>query len=511
MRRYTILALLLALCSLANAQFPERVLALTDKPCYVAGERMWVSVSVEPADLSQVAYVELSDTRGMVAQTMVQLTDGRGWAKIALPQGMHSGNYQLSAYTRNLRTQGPHTFGRTLVGVINASQQSDQDHITFLPVKTGDALALPLKKYQTGETAQITLPRDSMLTIRTLSVVRNPLAIEAYASTCLQDATPASVQDNWVPELEGHIVMARPTAQGVVQSRLSIVGKGIDVYDGQPQPDGTWLYYTQGLHGQLPLIVSGQDAQGRPVGMQLVSPFAQVLPLSLPPLEVRCDQQTLQQRSIGAQQEQVLTSWERVDTLEHTVLLLSRAPHMYYDMEEYTQFSTVHEALREFIHGISRRTIDGRPLLFVPQSESKLMSNLPALVLLDGMPVSDVDDILRYDARLLKYVQIYTGGYTFGATNCHGVIAFITRRGLLSNYTLDEGTHLVRYQMPQHRPVFQTPQLPETSTVLWLPLVDSSSVSFAVPSSPGVYQVILQGTDAQGDLFQSVQEFEVRD
>lgn len=509
MRRYTILALLLALCSLANAQFAERVLALSDKPCYVAGERMWVSVTVEPANLSKVAYVELADTRGMVAQTMVQLTDGRGWAQIALPQSMHSGNYQLCAYTRNLRGLGPLTFARNLVGVINATQQSEQDHITFLPEHKADALTLPRKRYQAGETAKITLPRDSMLTIRTLSVVRNPLTIEKYEATPLQN-TPTSTE-SWTPELEGHIVMARPTAQGVVQSRLSIVGKGIDVYDGQMQPDGTWLYYTQGLQGQLPLIVSGQDAQGQPVGMQLVSPYAQVLPQSLPPLEVRCNQQTLLQRSIGAQQEQVLTNWQRVDTLAHSVTLLSRTPHRYYDMEEYTQFSTVQEALREFIHGVSRRTVDGTPQLFVPQSESKLIAHLPALVLLDGMPVSNVDDILNYDARLLKYVQIYTGSYTFGSTNCHGVIAFITRRGLLSNYTLDQGTHLVRYQMPQHRPVFQTPQLPETSTVLWLPLVDSSSVSFAVPSSPGVYQVILQGTDAQGNLFQSIEEFEVKE
>ena len=507
MKQLFITLLLLAVGTASKAQFQEQALALTDKDCYVAGERMWVSVTVEPAGLSRVAYLELADTRGLVTQTMVQLTDGRGWAKLPLPWDMHSGNYQLSVYTRNMRSLGAQSFGRQLVGVVNARQQSEQDHITFLPKAQETSSSSPSRKYKAGEVARISLPRDSMLTIRSLSVVRNPLAMINYQVLEVEDNQDD--KQEWTPELEGHIVVARPIADGVVSSRLSPVGKGINPYDGQQQPDGTWHFYTMGMIGQLPLTVEGYDAQGKSKGMELLSPYAQILPRKLPALEVRCDRLELQQRSIGAQQEQALSDWERVDTLSHSMQLLSRAPESFYDMDEYTQFSSVREALREFIMGVSRKSNHGVSQLYVTQADSRMLADMPALVLLDGMPVSNVDDILDYDARLLKYVQVYTGCFTFGASSCHGVIAFITRKGLLSNFTLNEGTRLVRYQFPQQRPDFITPLLQETSTVLWLPQVDDSDVTFTVPSLPGIYQVLLQGTDPHGIPFQSVEEIEV--
>ena len=79
-------------------------------------------------------------------------------------------------------------------------------------------------------------------------------------------------------------------------------------------------------------------------------------------------------------------------------------------------------------------------------------SDWPALVLLDGMPVHDMDDILEYDARLLKYIEIYNQVFTFGSSVCQGVISFVSHQGRLSNYKLDEGSKLVMYDFPQDHP-----------------------------------------------------------
>ena len=65
-----------------------------------------------------------------------------------------------------------------------------------------------------------------------------------------------------------------------------MVGRQNAIFDGQWQPDGTWLYYTSNLYGRRPAMLNTHDIEGHPVAMEFVSPFARILPLSLPKLEV---------------------------------------------------------------------------------------------------------------------------------------------------------------------------------------------------------------------------------
>ena len=79
-----------------------------NKDCYVAGEDLWIKVCVTDSlsrgsVLSKVAYVEISDTKLVYAQGKIDLQNGNGWGRIRLPQVMHTGAYQLTAYTRYMR------------------------------------------------------------------------------------------------------------------------------------------------------------------------------------------------------------------------------------------------------------------------------------------------------------------------------------------------------------------------------------------------------------------------
>lgn len=513
-----IITLLFILCCSLHlqAQFAEHIMVFTDKDCYVAGERLHVSVAVtdgdrNPLDLSKVAYVELSDTRGLQAQTMVQLTDGRGWADIALPATLHNGFYQLTAYTRNLLPQGEKAFWRSLIGVVNTQQLQAGDNVTF---HQPDAAPAMRRQYQAGQVANLSLPQDSGYVIRTLSVVRNPLRVSLFEAPDPTDKQYATAAD-CLPELEGHIVRAI-TADGAVatQSRLAGVGKGFAVFDGLSSDGGRqWQYFTNGLTGSLPLVVNAYDANNRPIAMQVQSPYAEVLPKALPMMDVYADEAALRQRTLSAKAEAAFAQALAADTIEYTATLLSREPDRLYKVDEWTGFSSIREAMLEYVQDVRRRTIEGRTYLCSRNAETREYSRLPALVLLDGMPVNDIDEILAYDARLLEYIQIYSGSYVFGCTQCHGVVSFITHKGLLSNFQPDKGSRLMRYDFPQQRPAFTLPSSSSTSsssTVCWNPCVESAAATFTVPSQPGIYQITLSGIDARGELFRSVSEMEVK-
>ena len=99
------------------AQQAELMRIYTDKDCYLAGEELWVELSVDdeayPGNvMSRVAYVEICDTAQVRAQGKIALTDGRGWARIQLPSTMHSGMYQITAYTRYMRNLRSDSFPR---------------------------------------------------------------------------------------------------------------------------------------------------------------------------------------------------------------------------------------------------------------------------------------------------------------------------------------------------------------------------------------------------------------
>lgn len=73
-------------------------------------------------------------------------------------------------------------------------------------------------------------------------------------------------------------------------------------------------------------------------------------------------------------------------------------------MEEYTRFPTMGETIFEFVEAVSFRTEQGRHNLFVLMSDlsNNTVSLHPPLILLDGIPLLDPEQIYRYDPALVE-------------------------------------------------------------------------------------------------------------
>ena len=74
---------------------------------------------------------------------------------------------------------------------------------------------------------------------------------------------------------------------------------------------------------------------------------------------------------------------------------------------------------------------------------------LPTLVLIDGMPVFDVERLLNYDARRIHYINIYGDKFTFGNGIYNGILSFITRSGRLTNYPTEPNVQYLVYDFPE--------------------------------------------------------------
>lgn len=521
------LILVLAALQTLNAQTKEYIQAFIDKDCYLTGEQMLVHVSVtdanqKPLTMSKVAYVELCDTKQMQTQCMVQLTDGEGWAALDLPGSMHSGYYQMNVYTRYLRNFGPDCYYKRNVAVVNLLNPTSEDNIEFVAAEDSEAsdsdeILTDKRSYGTREKVTIKLPTFAGRSA-TVSVAKKDLVCDNNESSVVYNPVFNSTALDFLPELDGHIVTAKSNSTRVQNSRLALVGKSASLFDGQVSKDHNFVhYYTSGLYGSLPVTVNGYTDAGEPVRLEFESPYEKVLPVSLPELKVKYDEKQLKDRSVSSQIEKSKRDISLGTIVNHEKDFMGVKPDYFYDLDEWTKFKTVREILIEFVSGIRVRTIANEKMLYTFDDESAAFSKWAAVALLDGMPIHDIDALLAYDARRLKYVQIYTGRFFFGKNACQGVISFISKKGSLQDFTLDEGTQMYTYSFPQDRPEILSPiyedkssRQPDFRHTLYFNPEVKGDCEFYTSDLPGTYVATLQYVDNSGKEYKVTSEFEVK-
>ena len=404
----------------------------TDRPWYLAGEAMEVSVTDVNA---QIAYAELCDTHGLAAGVVVGLKGGEGRGVIELPAHLHSGYYVLSVYTRD-NAQVSHL----LVAIINPLHKSGDDDIKWV---SGDSC------WVTGdETADL--------------------------------VSQKAVDER---EIEGHIIKARvgnvyggKTYKGSqILPSLSIIGKQIHYFEGKMVDDSTAVFYTYDIHGKLPLVLSavsstgerlrvGDQRSGMSLPIEMISPFATLLPKRLPHLVFHYKRSEVEARSLDMQRHQIaITPAKREiklgdnadDTaedgkpLDYDETIYGIHPYLSYNLDEYRQFLTIREVLLEYVRCVSRRKFNGVQQLMVQTEQDQYNQSLPSLVLIDGMPVMDIERLLSYDARRIHYINIYGDQFVFGKGVYSGILSFVTRSGRLTNYPTEPNAQYLVYSFPE--------------------------------------------------------------
>ena len=400
----------------------------TDRAWYLAGEAMTVSVTDDDA---LIVYAELCDKYNLAAGTVVSLKGGKGTGTIELPSDLHSGYYVLSVYSRHNAN-----VSHRLVAVINPLHKSEDDDIEWVRIANPDSLSYLLE----------------------------------YSPSSLQ--LPPSTIPVGIRETEGHIIMARiknvydgHTFRGhEIRPSIGIVGKQIHYFEGKMINDTTAVFYTYGIHGKQPLVLSAASPTGVSLPTEMITPFVTLLPKELPHLVFHYNRSEVEARSLDMQRHQIAIAPAKRELqlgdlsdetaedgvpLDYDATLFGTQPDQTYNLDEYRQFLTIREVLLEYVSCVRNRKMNGVPQLFVRKEQGSYNSSWPAMVLIDGMPVIDIERLLNYDARRIHYINIYSGQYTFGNGVYNGILSFISRSGRLTNYPPERNVQYLVYEFPQ--------------------------------------------------------------
>lgn len=408
-RIYVVRMLLVTAACFMSALTIRAQQVLLDHDWYLAGEKMCVAVEANLAESSsKVAYVEISDTEGLQASAIIALTDGRGQGYIYLPASLHSGYYQLSMYTR----MGSQAL-QMQIPVVNIMQKSVADDIDWVEAEGN------------GKP----------------TVTAAPLPSKYIETICRRT------------ENEGHCIYARVSNPSTITSNLSdieaslaVVGKEVHVFEGKMLDDSTVVFNTFDVEGCHSIVIEAETNSGQPLQVKVLDPFANLVPTQLPHLTFNYNRAEVENRSL--QMQMAVNDTMVVDSTVLSHEIFTAKPILSYDLDEYRQFRTIREVLLEYVNFVHRSESKGRNKLYV-YSEEEGYSDWPALVLLDGMPVTDIDRLLEYDARRVQYISMYDDYYTLGRTIYKGIINIISRTGKLTNFPPEKNSAYILYDFPQ--------------------------------------------------------------
>ncbi len=531
-----ILALALAACPLGLwADGLERCYLSLDRRVYVAGDNIWCSAFCLDADgqlstESAVCYVEIASSHSTAVTAKIALMNGRGAGVIPIPLNVPTGNYRITAYTAVERCESdfsPYAHSGE-IAIYNTGSSAR------VPggVKVAEGPLPPAGAGESSRPGLLTLACDgealTLLSTDSASVsvsichddgMPAPAAFDACSFKALLPRAAAYSQEVQ-PEFDGEVIRAvisgpdaarvqeDPTAVAIVSSP----GSAGDTYLSDIGSDGRVVFETNNIYGRRDLVCEvtgnqgGYDCTFVPEDKFLRAKVETSVLFLSPEYAPQLLERSLAMRT----ERNADTLYEFMPKREN--LLLNHEDCLVYHLDDYTRFPTVQDIIIEIIPELRvRRDASGaRELRMVYKDAHSWHAAFShnVMALLDGVPVTDLEHLLSFDAMLLSDIQLFPYTYSFGGKVYEGVANFITTKGDISSLAFDRGVRIVDFDGTSYPVAYTCEGLSESASdhrqlLYWHPAVtlrrgEASRISFRAPSYGGKFRAVVDGFTFSG-------------
>lgn len=529
--------LALVLCALIVAlglQAQERVYVSTDKECYLAGENMWLSVYCMDgttggySKLSKVAYLEFHNLEGVASTIKVPLKDGRGCGRLQIPLGFATGNYSIVAYTSKYGGNSIGEFNGKVVSVFNTlsgirvkdgvevvgaeeslrgdGKVKERSNWLSLDVHTGDAQngTVPVEvKNLSGKSASVSV------SVYHLDDIVGIIGEYGYdKSTLLARKGDFEVTDN--VDYAGEVIKVRIAGKDVKEKGvyMSAVGNTDDIYINTTNGKGEAVYYTSNIYGTRDLVFEVEGDTSHTYNVEILQPEAVHRSVPVPVLKISSRMRdALEQRGMDMQ----IAKRFEADTI-YTLMpmrensFIGNVQPRRYRLDDYTRFPVMEEVIREYVKDLRVRKEGNETVMRLLWG-----TKAKALVLLDGVPVTDHYAVVGIDPHLVKEIVLYSRRYVLNNRIYDGVVMFNTYKGDMAGVKLAGNVSIVSHRGVQYPLAFTGDRLPQmenypnfNNTIYWNPVVELSpegtfSFNCIKPQYKGKFKLVIEGIDSNGE------------
>ncbi len=340
----------------------------------------------------------------------------------------------------------------------------------------------------------------------------------------------------FLPEARGMLVTGyvfdkasgNPT-NGII-AYLSIPGRNTRFFASKSKSDGSLAFELNKVYGENEVVVQTDYTRDSTYRIEIDNPYSQeYMDLALP--EFTLSESVADWLIEKSQQMQVVNAYQKYNPSKPTITEIDSSafyitPDASYILDDYTRFIVMEEVMREYIAGVNvRKNKDGFHFMVIDIEKNIVYEDNP-LMLLDGVPVFDADEIIALDPLKIQRIQTVNQRFGKGAIDCQGIVNYTTYKGNLNGYTLHPGTLTFRYdgvQIPMLSPEInylpsndKNSRTPDYRTTLcWIPCAPGMDIKnipqgiFASDAS-GDYVVTINAITKDGKVISLSDKFAVK-
>lgn len=329
----------------------------------------------------------------------------------------------------------------------------------------------------------------------------------------------------YIPEYSGHIITGKVTdkrtgapAKGII-TYLSVPGDRFHFSSCRSDENGRIHFDCKKIVGTENIIVQTNKEIDSSYRIEIDNPFSEnYIKTDAGPLVVSEKwQNQLLTRITATQVQNAFTNTQTqqfyLPNFSDTTPFFGK-PDKTYLLDEYTRFYTMEEVMREYVTEVQVRKNQKDFRYRMLNLPYKLFFEDNPLVLIDGVPVFDINKIIAFDPLKVKKLDIVSRKYFQGAVSYDGIASYSTYQGDLGGYQLDPSAIILEYAGLQLQRQFYSPQyettedkksrIPDFRNLLyWSPDIKTGKggteqVNFFSSDLPGNYAIVVQGITSTG-------------
>jgi len=533
---------------------PEKLFVFTDRSLYAVNEAIQFSATLQSGAESlagpgsEVLYVELVNAKvEALVKGKYLLSENRSAGQLSIPSSIPSGNYYLRSYTRWMRNFGAGDFTYIPIRVVNpfskevAEESSGTGKAGLNPVQKGSPEVLVLTTrptYGVGALAEVELAlmEGSISRVQHACLTVVPAgSIDTSAFLHHVDSKPditEPFQFNFLPDRNGTAisgtVVASSSGEPAPETRIhfSILGEDPAYLVATSDQDGRFLLKIPARIGNQEMFVVPEHPPDQSLEVRIDNDFTtEALPFSSESYTLPEDEKLLASRlSLQMQLQLAFLAESEPDTSIMTnriepVPFYGR-PEISVKIDEFVSLPNMEEVIENLIP-ITYVVRRGGKADFLIKSDNPMISLYRPLILIDHIPVFDVDVVLAIPPSKIDRIEVIPEVYVLGEVKYGGIICFTSRQGDLAGMKLSEGSYFFDYATlhpplaPQGPRYKGGSRIPDTrNTLLWMDHLElqkgsSSKVSFQAASLPGTYLILLRGVSSDGTIVHGLNQINV--
>lgn len=553
----------------------EEVYAVTDRDLYIAGETVYIKAfcrdrgTGKPSVVSKVAYVSLLDHFSVpLVQCKLWLKDSSGSGELLIPDTLRTGRYMINACTRWMRNFSPDLFSGKIITVINPFisiehlripdlQTAPDTTFSSLPgdkgisQKTFDKSPAPDRGTLTINTDSAVFgPRERvMVTVTAKNEKGEPVQSDLVVSVVkaftydskdhnisfTATGDPGEVSGSpgrtlpaegslFLPEPEGHLlsgtVFSTGTGEPVARENiiLSFIGKTSLCRFDRTDDKGAFNFVIN-ESGRQELVIQPLNPELKDLYIELDSPWPDVF-ARYEPGQYFIDTARIKELNnavVSMQVQAVYKSYR--DSVKNSIGHEIR--HDFYGdpsysvrLSDFISLTSVKEVFRELL-----------PVAFIESGREKsrfvLKNSSPdeyyltdPFVLVDGVPVNDLDAILKISPTEIEKINVLNSRYYISDVCLDGIIDFKTLKGNLREQGINMPLFRQEFEAPSSGSDFFSPEYTTTkqkesripdfrNTLYWNPALKTdrdgaANAVFYTSDEPGDYLIIVEGLTPEG-------------